>query len=142
MKKNHILYTFFLLLTIISCAGPDSKSKPKKFPKPGALVASAEMPVADPLNHFTFTVKIYADTAITSGVYDIDAEYGPNFAQGKLTMPKGGEDFVPVIRKGPDTYSYIIGFRAPGDTTFYDYYLVSSNQRTTEMKYIKAYTFN
>jgi hypothetical protein len=144
MKKCLSLFLMFLAVIVSGCgAGSNTSEKPKQFPKPGSLILSAEMPVTDdPLNHFTFSVKVYADSSITSGVYDVDAEYGPNFAQGKFTMPKGGEDFKPIIRKGSEPYSYIIGFRAPGDTTFYDYYLVSSSLKTTKMQYIKAYTFN
>jgi hypothetical protein len=143
MKKNLPL-VLFLSFLLVGCFRSESnkKDKPKQFPKPGALAGTAEMPVTDdPLNHFTFSVKIYADSDITSGTYDVDADYGPNFAEGKFTMPKGGEDFKPVIRKGTEPYTYIIGFRAPGDTTFYPYFQVSSTLKSTKMQYIKAYTF-
>ena len=145
MKKNLLLTVPFISFFFFGCSGPETNNtgKPKIFPKPGTLIIAAEMPVTDDiLNHFTFSVKIYADSNISSGVYDVDAEYGPNFAEGKFTMPKGGEDFKPLIHKGPGSYSYIIGFNAPGDTTFYEYYLVSSTLKSTKMEYIKAYTFN
>jgi hypothetical protein len=84
---------------------------------------------------------VIADSAVADGVYDVDVDFGPNFAESKMTLPKGGEHFTPVIRKGSQSYSYIIGFRIPEDTTFYDYFEVTSTRGQTKMQYIKAYTF-
>ena len=101
-----------------------------------------EMPITDdPLNKFIFSIKVIADSNIKAGVYDVDVDYGPNFAEGTFTMPKGGEDLKPVIRKGAAPYTYIIGFKVAGDTTFYDYFEVSSSRTNTKMQYIRAYTF-
>lgn len=135
--------TFFLLLAACALQSCHSEeAKPKQFPKPGTIVASAEMPVTEEaLNHFIFSVKVIADSAITQGVYDVDADFGPNFAEGQLTMPVGGEDFKPVIRKGTEPYTFIIGFTTPGDTVFHEYFEVTSNKKSTKMKYLKAYTF-
>ena len=100
------------------------------------------MPVTDdPLNHFVFSVNVIADSNVRAGVYDVDVNYGPNFSEGQFTMPKGGEDLKPVIKKGSMPSTFIIGFRVPGDTTFYDYFEISSSIRTTKMQYVKAYTF-
>jgi len=105
-------------------------------------MASAEMPVTDDqLNHFMFSVKVIADSNVRSGVYDVDADYGPNFAEGQFTMPTGIEDAKPVINKGKEPYTYIIGFQLPNDTTFYEYFQIQSDRKTTKMQYIKAYTF-
>lgn len=93
------------------------------------------------LNKFTFSIKVIADSNITSGEYDVDADYGPNFAEGHLAMPKGGEHLVPVIRKGSEPNTFIIGFKLPNDTTFYDYYQVTGTHNAMKMQYIKAYTF-
>ena len=144
MKKTALLSTAIALAAFAACnnAGNDKKGKPKVFPKPGTLVASVSTPITgDPLNHFTYTIKVIADSEVTSGAYDVDAEYGPNFAEGVMSMPKGGEDLKPLIRKGDGPYTYIIGFKMPGDTTFYDYYEVTSDKEHTKMQYIKAYTF-
>ena len=129
---------------ILSCSAPENNQHTnKELPKPGKVVTSAQMPVKDDtLNHFTFSVKVIADSNVSAGVYDVDADYGPNFASGKFTMPKGGENFTPVIRKGDAPYTFIIGFRAPGDTTFYDYFEVSSSRFATKMQYLKAYNYN
>jgi len=131
-----------LLYASCNNTGSSNEYKAKNFPKPGTIVVTAQMPVTDdPLNHFTFSVKVIADSNIKAGVYDIDADYGPNFAEGQLTMPKGGEDLKPLIRKGNAPYTYIIGFKIAGDTTFYDYFEVSSSRSATKMQYLKAYTF-
>ena len=140
MKRTSLVFFSLTVPLFFGCG--NSGNKAKHFPKPGTLVASAEMPVTDdPLNKFTFSVKVIADSDVKSGVYDIDVDYGPNFAEGKLNMPKGGEELQPIIRKGSDPYTYIIGFKVAGDTTFYDYFQISSSKANTKMEYIKAYTF-
>jgi len=142
--KNANLFSFVLGSVIFaSCAGNDAAEHAKKqFPKPGTVVAEATMPITDDtINHFTFSVKVVADSDIVNGVYDVDADFGPNFGEGKFSMPRGAEDAKPVIRKGAEPYTWIIGFRIAGDTTFYDYFEVSSSKSNTKMQYIKAYTF-
>jgi hypothetical protein len=144
MKKTALFYTAISTVLLTGC-GSNSRVKEqvqKQFPKPGTTVAEAQVPVTDDaLNHFTFSVKVIADSDVTDGVYDVDAEYGPNFDEGKFTMPKGIEDVKPIIRKGSAPYTFIVGFRIAGDTTFNDYFQVSSTKHSTKMEYIKAYTF-
>ncbi len=145
MKKINSIVLAAPLAFFIACSGSSNKDKigrAKQFPKPGTIVAAAETPIAeDSLNHATFSVKVIADSNVSSGIYDVDVDYGNNFAEGQITMPKGGEDFKPVIRKGDAPNIYIIGFRAPADSTFYDYFQVTSNRKATQMEYIKAYSF-
>ena len=145
MKKIILSCFAFSLLSMSACDNIDNQRKEykaRKIPKPGTIVATAGMPVTDdPLNKFTFSIRVIADSNIASGVYDIDADYGPNFAEGQFAMPKGGEYLVPLIRRGSAPYTYIIGFKLPGDPIFYDYFEVSSNRSTTKMQYLKAYTF-
>jgi len=125
-----------------NAADTPANASAKALPKPGTVVAAAEQPVTDDqLNKFTFSVKVIADSNVATGIYDVDVDYGPNFAESKMTLPKGGEQFTPDIRKGDRPYTYIIGFRIPDDTTFYDYFEVSSDKGATKMQYIKAYTF-
>ena len=96
MKKIGVL--IFPVVTgffLISCGNKEKskEEKQKQFPKPGTIVASGEMPVTDdPLNHFIFSVKVIADSNVTNGVYDVDVDFGPNFSEGQLAMPKGGEE--------------------------------------------------
>ena len=143
MKKAAYLFSTISVLLFGCCANNGANShNEKQFPKPGTTVAEAHMPITDDeLTHFTFSVKVIADSNVTSGVYDVDADYGPNFGESKFTMPKGIEDIRPIIRKGSEPYTYIIGFRLPGDTTFNDYFQVSCSKTKTKMEYIKAYTF-
>lgn len=139
MKKTALCS--ILALSFAACNDHSNKHV-SYFPKPGTIVAQAEEPVTDdPLNHFIFSVKVAADTNVDSGIYDIIADYGPNNAASKIVLPKGCEDARPVIRKGTQPYSYIIGFKLNNDTTFHDYFEVTSNRSSTNMKYIKAYTF-
>ena len=141
MKKTVFYFTAALLF--VACnSNSSNEHKPKHFPKPGTTVAADQMPIVeDALNHSVFSVKVIADSDITSGVYDVDADFGPNFGEGKFSMPKGIEDLQPIIRKGSNKYTFIIGFRLPDDTAFKDYFQVSCTKSSTKMEYIKAYSF-
>ncbi len=131
-----------LLTSCQNSATVNKSSKKVRLPVPGTIIDSLSSPVTeDKLNHFFCSVKIIADSNIAAGVYDIDADYGPNFAEGKLTMPKGAENSRLLVRKGTIPCSFIIGFRIPDDTTFYDYFEVDFSKTATKMQYIKAYTF-
>ena len=144
MKKTAFICAAISLAAFAACnnAPVDKKANPKQFPKPGTVVATTSAPINDdPLNRFTYTLRVVADSDIKSGTYDVDVDYGPNFAEGFMSMPKGGEDLKPIIRKGDGPYTYIVGFRLPNDTTFCDYYQVFSDKSHTKMEYIKAYTF-
>lgn len=140
MQSSFLIATAFCALTVAGCNN-SSTEKAKEFPKPGTIVATAQMPIKDELNNFTFSIKVVADSEVKAGVYDVDVDFGPNFAEGKFTMPKGGEELKPLIRTGSNPYTYIIGFKVPNDTTFYDYFEVSSSKDHTKMQYIKAYSF-
>ena len=141
--KQTTLLIFFAALCLYSCGSPKEEKKITKiFPVPGTVVAIDSVPIVeDKLNNSRFIISVVADSAVTSGVYDVDADFGPNFAEGQFTLPTGKEDLLPVMRRGKTPYTFIIGFRLPGDTTFYDYFEVSSNTKQTKMKYLKAYTF-
>jgi hypothetical protein len=143
MKRIHLIISMIIIVAFATSCGNHSdtpKASAKKYPKPGTIIDSAETPITnDPLNHFIFSVKVVADSNVSSGVYDVDVDYGLNFAEGQFTMPKGGEDLTPLIRK--DNTGFIIGFRVPNDTTFYDYFEVRASKKTTKMQYIKAYSF-
>jgi hypothetical protein len=146
MKNGFITRTMIVCcLALGACRGSGSNNgstTTKALPKPGTVIASDEMPVAgDTLNHFKFGIKVVADSLVAKGIYDIDADFGPNFATGQMAMPKGGEDLTPILKRSPAPNTYIIGFRVPGDTTFYEYYEVSSTGSATRMQYIKSYTF-
>ena len=147
---KHVLFAA-IVLTCCSCnSGVQNKAKAPRIlavndeqytpPAAGAIVAADSMPVTDdPLNHFNFSVKIKANEYSSRGTYSIAAAFGPNTADGMFTMPKGGSHLEPVLKKGTEPYSYVIGFKYKHK--FYDYYLVKGSKSAIEIKNIKAYAF-
>ena len=109
-------------------------------PPEGSLVAADSIAVTDdPLNHFMFTVKIKTNAYSDKGTYSIEAAYGPNNADGMFTMPRGGGHLKPILQKGKEPYTYIIGFEY--QHKFYDYYRVTGSKGAIEIKNVKAYAF-
>ena len=143
MKKLIVLFlSCIVLFTACKNGGGKETYKPKDFPKPGTVVAKDEMPIVeDKLNNFKFAIRVVADSAVTSGVYDVDVDYQSYNPEGQFTMPKGLENVKPILRRGSEPYTYIIGFKVAGDTTFYDYFQVSAVQNQVKMTYIRSYTF-
>jgi hypothetical protein len=114
----------------------------KTTPKPGTLIARDEMPAAgDSLNKFKISVEVTADSDVENGVYDVTAIWGNNTASSKFTMPKGGEDLAPILRRESKPNAWIIGFRAGKDTTFNEYYEISGEKGALKMMYTKSYSF-
>lgn len=141
---KNLTLTIFAALAIlaIGCNGGSSADS-YVFPKAGTVIDTASMPITnDNLNDFNFELTITADSNISKGIYDIRAAYGPSVAEGSFTMPKGAERYKPIIKKGTEPYTYIIGFRVPKDTAFYDYFEVAGKKTSIGMKYLKAYTFD
>ena len=141
----NILKTFrvsiaLVLVALMSSCG--DKATTAALPAIGATVAKDEMPIdGDTLNHFTFKVTVTADSLIEKGVYDVAAAYGNDEAEGKFTMPKGGETFAVGMRRALQPHTYIIGFYMPNDTTFNEYYSVSGTGGRLIMQYTKSYKF-
>lgn len=139
-----VIYLFCTVLLLASCQNKATKQKTGSGEPvaAGALVAADSMPLND-LNHFYFTVKVFANKNTAGyGDYDVEASVGPSLAEGQFTMPKGGKDFRPVIKKATDGTTYIIGFHAADDTAFYEYYEVSAiSGGQISMKYLKGYSF-
>src|SRR4051794_15984151 len=133
MVRNVSLFLAVGAITFTACKDNKKENAARQFPRPGTVVASAMEPVTDDtLNKFTFSIKVIADSDVANGVYDVDVDYGPNFVEGKFTLPKGGAHFTPMMKKAARPYTYIIGFQIPGDTTFYDYFEVSSGHGSTK----------
>lgn len=141
MKKH--LTVFCLLLLLASCGGKNEKKQQKNdcgnLPLNTVLGEDNRKVSADQLNDFSFSIRVLA-TGL-SGKYDVQASYGPNDGTGRLVMPRGGESLCPELRRGPEPDSYEIGFKRPGDTTFYPYYLVSWQDGQLMMRYTTAYSF-
>jgi len=148
-----LLFIFTVGLFFISCsseAGNNDKEHRNLLavndidqytpPPPGTVVAADSIAVTnDPLNHFTFTVKIVTNEYSSKGTYAIQAAFGPNNADGMFTMPKGGGNLKPILHKGKEPYTYIIGFEYR--KKFYDYYSVAGSKVAIEIKNIQAYSF-
>lgn len=121
-------------------------------PPAGSIVAADSMPFSeDPLNHYYFSVKLRVSEdnkrADSYGmVYDVLAGYGPAHAQSAITMPHGGRDLQPLLRRDDSSeYGYIIGFIADkshgGDGTFKPYYRVAAQRGEISIKPLKGYAF-
>lgn len=118
-------------------------------PPPGTVVAADSMLITDdPLNRFYFTVKLLPGKQQGQGaagfIYDVQADFGPNTADGRIAMPRGGRNLRPLLRPAPDgSYSYIIGFipgpEYGGDTAFHEYYEVRGAKSSIEIKPLKGY---
>lgn len=133
-----------ILLSITSCEHGQRSSNVTNITNvaPGTVIDSFSEPVTeDMLNHFNYTVKIIADSAVNKGIYIAEAAYGPNVARGKFTMPKGMEQAKPILKKCASGHCNIVGFRLDGDTTFYDYFEINSTKTETGMRYINSYSF-
>lgn len=140
MKKLLLICSALPLLFLAACG--ESSKDTYVFPAPGTVIDSADMPVAnDTLNDFNFSVTIRADSNVANGIYDVTAVHGVNTAEGKFTMPKGAEKYKPIIKKGSDPETFIVGFKIPKDTTFYEYFEVTGHKLNIGMKYLKSYTF-
>jgi hypothetical protein len=110
--------------------------------KAGVLMAADSMRVPDPLNEYYFSVKVTSTEESDSGKYEVRVVYGNNNAKTDIILPRGSaETLTPALRAGEEPFSYIIGFRAGEDTAFHDYVLIRANKGKTEMKYMKAYSF-
>ena len=140
-----------ILLLFCACGEKQNKETDTKAqeqhvfvpPAQGTVIAADSQRIhqADIAEDLYFSVKVIASDRVKYGTYHVKAEWGYNVAKDAFTLPEGGEYLTPVLRKGDDMYSYIIGFRYGKDSTFYDYYLVRAQRGMIEMKYIKAYAF-
>lgn len=137
MKK----YLLPILLFINACAGSNEDNQPKHTaPGTGTIMAADSMDVAeDKLNGYMFSVAVIATDSSINGEYDVEANWGNNMANSTIRMPHGGEHLKPLLRKGAEPYTYILGFHFDTDTIFHDYYQVSADRGQIMMKYIKAY---
>lgn len=126
----------------VACGSSSSTNSSWLPPAPGTVIDSLSEPVTDDtLNNFMATIKIVADSNAVNGVYEIETEFGPNLAINKFTLPKGMTNGIPQLKKANQKHTYIVGFKLPDDTTFYDYYQISSDKQSTKMQYIKSYYY-
>lgn len=144
MKK--LVFLFVAACAVSSCTQNTGEGKgtvAAEMSKAGQLIAADSMAIEeDELNKRMFSVSIITTAESRSkGKYDIDASCGFNDAHSGFAMPKGGEQLQPVLRRGTESYTYIVGFYNTDDTTFHEYYSISAANCNMMMKYIKAYVF-
>lgn len=132
-----------LPLIIFSCQSADTKTTKNESPfAENTIVAADSMHITEEtLSRFYFSVIVRSTTYSTKRMYDVSVRYGPNNAASRFPMPKGGEHLKPVMKKGTEPYSYIIGFYLDDDTTFNEYYLVKGSLQQILIKPLAAYTF-
>lgn len=136
-----------LLLTSCEDKGTAAEDMPQtsevKTTKPDIVIAADSMPVKEEqLNDFYFAVKLQTtEYTANYGTYKVVAHWGHNNATTEFSMPKGGEDLKPVLKRGTEPYTYDIGFYYKDEPEFYDYYRVSGDNGDIKMKYLKAYSF-
>jgi hypothetical protein len=151
-----ILISTLILSILISCGNGnvESTSKTDTAAKPGTPVlrpenvpldrdnVSAE-PVAEykvrtenPLNDWYFRVRLY-ETPKTFH-YLIKLEYEEIHGQDTLKLPNFGALPKPVIQKGPEQYSCIIGFMDK-DNNFREYKKVYVKANTLKITALKHY---
>ncbi len=144
MKKT--VFLFAAACALVSCKqnGAGEKQEAQaEISKAGQIIAVDSMAIEeDELNRRVFSVSIITTTESGSkGKYDIDASCGFNEAHSGFAMPKGGEQLQPVLRRGTEPYTYVVGFYNNDDTVFHEYYSISAANCNMMMKYIKAYVF-
>ena len=155
MNCRNLAFLLPMVLLINGCHNTqqaDIADVPQWIPPPaGTVVAADSMKLADELNNSYFAVKLVASPANdkpgTMGyVYDLYVHCGANEGMQQITMPKGGRNLKPLIRRAAnDRTTYIVGFIPGrdfgGDTTFLEYYSVSEDGRNIKVKALKSYTF-
>jgi len=114
----------------------------------GSIIAIDSMVIKDdPLNKSHFAVKIRVPLSPSSSnsslaVYEVLAHYGVEEANGSISMPKGGEHLMPLLRKA-DEHSFIIGFipgnEYGGDTSFHEYYKVEGRKGMITIKALNGF---
>ncbi|MDH7464399.1 hypothetical protein QEG73_24090 [Chitinophagaceae bacterium 26-R-25] len=96
-----------------------------------------EKPVADNLNKWKFSVKLY-ETKYTFK-YKVEMQYQEVTGTDTITFPNLGYAPRPVLKQGTDPYSCIIGFKDNGGD-FKPYKLVIAENDELSIKTLKHYS--
>jgi hypothetical protein len=96
-----------------------------------------EKPVADNLNKWKFSVKLY-ETDYTFK-YKVDMQYQEVTGTDTITFPNLGYVPRPVLKQGTDPYSCIIGFK-DNNGDFKPYKLVIAENDELSIKTLKHYS--
>ncbi|MBS1776996.1 MAG: hypothetical protein JSS64_12025 [Bacteroidetes bacterium] len=126
-----------MITILMSCNNPSSKPPQSLILPESQLLITDSFRIPDQLNTQYFSVTITPKGDNNHGIYQVNVKYGNNDAATEITMPQS--DLLPILRQTYN-HSFLIGFKT-GDTTFYPYFLITAERGQTEMKYIKAYSF-
>lgn len=96
-----------------------------------------EKPVADNLNKWKFSVKLYETDY--SFKYRVEMQYQEVTGVDTITFPNLGYAPRPVLKQGTDPYSCIIGFKDNGGD-FKPYKLVIAENDELSIKTLKHYS--
>ena len=135
-----------VLFCFCSCLDPQPASRTSPpadtpaAPAPNTVVASDTVHIQDGTFDLYYSIEVIATGRSEQGVYEVLVHYGHNDASTEITMPPAPIPLIPEVRRG-DPGTYIIGFRQGKDSGFHDYFLVRAGHGRTEMKYLKAYSF-
>lgn len=120
-----------------------------QLPAAGAIVAADSIEVAEKLLkglYFSVYLKVPESTG-GYGLrhYELEAKYGHGEAFSEITMPRGGENLQPLIRR-KDAHHFLIGFipgkAFGGDTSFHEYYQVTGNMQGISIEPLKSFQIN
>lgn len=103
-------------------------------------VASYRVKTDDPLNDWYFKAAIF-ETGETFK-YLMKFQFEEIRGEDTLRFPNTGVEIKPVIKKGPEKYSCIIGFLHPVDSSFKEYkklYVKDDNLKLTTL--VQYYTY-
>jgi len=141
---KHTLTLLLPVLLLYSCQSdaPKSSEATAKPIKSGVEILADSLPVLeDKLNNFQFSIHVYTNDKTANGYYDVQTEWGPNIATTTMCMPDGGENLKPILRRGEQPYTYVIGFCYDADTAFNEFYQVQGSRGEIKARYLKSYTF-
>lgn len=150
------IFSGFILLGLFSCGAGNDKSaaktdsasateasamRPENVPlERGTVskepVAEYKVKTENPLNDWYFHVRLY-ETPKTFH-YLIKLQYEEIRGQDTLKLPNFGMAPKPVIQKGPEQYSCIIGFMDK-DNKFREYKKVYVKENTLKIEALKHY---
>jgi hypothetical protein len=112
---------------------PEFRQQPKKEP---AVIYKEEIK-DDHLNHWSFSVNLY-ETARTLD-YRVKMQYEELPGEDTIHLPDLGTPPRPVLKKGDDKYTCIIGF-LDNDNQFREYKLVYARHDQLGIKTLKHYS--